>query len=240
MVPPAMTAAAWHQALPGLALDGILELAQLPPHELAARALYGQPFGFTRAHLAALRYEAQEGELPPPPGSPSMFSVADMVALQAAGVPMFTGEDVQEEQRVRIRAVTNLTDEALARIEALLPPDETARPWVPPWPIPPALTPEAWARTLPGLALDGVPELAQLPPHELAARALHGQPFGFTRMQLAALRFLCICAEDADWRELGDYEGECSRYLEEWHRNFAVSVPGAIECMAALLPPEGA
>lgn len=204
------------------------------PHRVAARLLDGHPFGFTRRHLAALRYRFHDQFLSQP------VPLAELIALDVLGS---TADEEAED--ARDMWIEDRASEAVCRIAALLPPDDPAEPpdsctyvfELPnPYAVPAALSRKEWARILPGMGLDGVDlvHLAEMGPHALAARALYGQPFGFTRQQLAAVRFLVWYggAEMEDFYQLG-----CDTHTEALERIPAL-IGEAIERVAALLGEE--
>jgi hypothetical protein len=99
----------------------------------------------------------------------------------------------------------------------------------------PALTPEEWAEVQPIDPASGYDDtlyaLAHSKPlrlHEIAARALHGQPFGFTREDVSRLR------EAADFIAGADGSGGAQADFQ----TFARELRETAAKIAALLPPE--
>ena len=106
--------------------------------------------------------------------------------------------------------------------------------------IEPALSPEAWAAHDPGafaqslsLALPLFDSEGDLTSHALAARALYGQPFGFTREMAEAINALA-------WTYAGDpLEGMTPEQRKAEMERIRELAKAAADRILALLPPEG-
>lgn len=93
--------------------------------------------------------------------------------------------------------------------------------------ISPALTPEEWAKQRPFLYVTAEKR------HEVAAVCLHGQPFGFTREDVAFLRTMA--------REFSLQHAiiNCSCLICKRNRAWGPEATALAARIEALLPPEG-
>lgn len=75
MIKPALTAEEWAERLVGEYPYVMVDLKQrdVSNHGIAAKLLYGQPFGFTREDVKVLRHATEEG------GDPAMDLLADRI-----------------------------------------------------------------------------------------------------------------------------------------------------------------
>lgn len=94
----------------------------------------------------------------------------------------------------------------------------------------PALTPDEWRDQIANCT-KGDPRVS----HAVAALALHGQPFGFTRADVSELRAAAKRALERSVDEVGAFAETDWTMLNTSNRLHALA-----DRIAALLPPEGA